>query len=50
LLAAPTVVTADYGYLHLRREDYTSDDVARWAQFVREKEANWQNAFIYFKH
>ena len=49
-LAAPTVVTADYGYLRLRREDYTSDDVARWAQFVRENEANWQDAFIYFKH
>jgi len=49
-LAAPTVVTADYGYLRLRREDYTSDDVARCAQFVRENEANWQDAFIYFKH
>ena len=49
-LAAPTVVTADYGYLRLRREHYTSDDVARWAQFVRENEANWQDAFIYFKH
>ena len=35
-LAAPTVVTADYGYLRLRREDYTRDDVARWAQFVRK--------------
>lgn len=49
-LAAPTAVTADYGYLRLRREDYTADDVARWTDFVRGKEADWQDAFVYFKH
>ena len=49
-LTTPTVVTADYGYLRLRREDYTSDDVARWAQFVRENDTNWSDAFVYFKH
>lgn len=49
-LAAPTEVTADYGYLRLRREDYTAEDVARWAKFVRVNEAQWRDAFIYFKH
>jgi uncharacterized protein YecE (DUF72 family) len=49
-LAAPTVTTANYGYLRLRREDYTSEDVARWTRFVRQKEADWEDAFIYFKH
>src|SRR5450432_610382 len=49
-LAAPTVVTADYGYLRLRREDYTVDDVERWADFVRQNKANWRDAFVYFKH
>ena len=49
-LAAPTDVTADYGYLRLRREDYTSEDITRWAKFVRANEAKWQDAFIYFKH
>ena len=49
-LAAPTVVTADYGYLRLRREDYTEDVVTRWAKFVMEQEANWRDAFVYFKH
>ncbi|HEX3817471.1 MAG TPA: DUF72 domain-containing protein [Chthoniobacterales bacterium] len=49
-LAAPTTATADYGYLRLRREDYTSDDVARWAEFVRQKEAKWREVFVYFKH
>ena len=49
-LAAPTVATADYGYLRLRREDYTSADVARWTEFVREKAGEWKEAFVYFKH
>src|SRR4030095_8521617 len=49
-LAAPTVATADYGYLRLRREDYTSGDVERWADFVRQEEASWRDAFVYFKH
>src|SRR6478735_9225318 len=49
-LTTPTVVTAGYGYLRLRREDYTNDDVVRWAQFVRENETNWSDAFVYFKH
>ena len=49
-LAAPTEATADYGYLRLRREDYSREDVARWAKFVRENESKWQDAFIYFKH
>ena len=49
-LAAPTAVTADYGYLRLRREDYKFEDVARWAQFVREQESHWPEAFVYFKH
>ena len=49
-LAAPTVATADYGYLRLRREDYTGEDVARWAEFVRGKAGQWQETFVYFKH
>ena len=49
-LAAPREVTADYGYLRLRREDYTSADVERWAEFVRGKAALWQETFVYFKH
>ena len=48
-LAAPTAITADYGYLRLRREDYTSADVARWAEFVRAKEAIWQEVFRLFQ-
>ena len=49
-LATPKKITANYGYLRLRREDYQRIDVERWAKFVREQEADWQDAFVYFKH
>ncbi|PYK22766.1 MAG: DUF72 domain-containing protein, partial [Verrucomicrobia bacterium] len=36
--------------LRLRREDYQTIDIECWAEFVRQQRANWQDAFIYFKH
>ncbi|PYL64843.1 MAG: DUF72 domain-containing protein, partial [Verrucomicrobia bacterium] len=48
--AAPKIATAGYGYLRLRREDYTSADVQRWANFVREQSRSWHDVFVYFKH
>jgi uncharacterized protein YecE (DUF72 family) len=49
-LSAPVVATADFGYLRLRREDYTSADVQQWSETVRAQTAVWREAFIYFKH
>jgi uncharacterized protein YecE (DUF72 family) len=49
-IATPKEITADYGYLRLRREDYTQEDVKRWSDFAREQNAKWADAFIYFKH
>ena len=49
-IATPKKITADYGYLRLRREDYNDEDVKRWAEFVREQKSNWKDAFVYFKH
>ncbi len=49
-ITTPPVVTAGYGYLRLRREDYESKDVARWAELIRKQESNWGDVFIYFKH
>jgi uncharacterized protein YecE (DUF72 family) len=49
-IATPQKITANYGYLRLRRGDYTDEDVKRWAEFVREQNAKWSDAFIYFKH
>lgn len=48
-LATPPVATAEFGYLRLRREDYTSAQIARWAKFVQAR-AEWREAFVYFKH
>ena len=44
----PVVATASHGYLRLRRPDYSDDDLARWAQKVREQP--WDRAFVFFKH
>ena len=49
-ITTPKKITANYGYLRLRREDYTDEDVSRWSEFVCEQNANWSDAFIYFKH
>ncbi len=44
----PVVATADYGYLRLRRTDYSVADLERWA--TRLRELPWQEAFVFFKH
>jgi len=49
-LATPAVPTADFGYFRLRREDYTSADIEKWAQTIRELGRGWGDTFIYFKH
>jgi uncharacterized protein YecE (DUF72 family) len=49
-LATPKEITADYGYLRLRREDYAKTDIERWAKFVREQKTKWRDIFVYFKH
>src|SRR5215216_5613205 len=49
-IATPKKITADYGYLRLRREDYQTTDIHRWTEFVRQQESNWKDAFVYFKH
>jgi uncharacterized protein YecE (DUF72 family) len=49
-LSAPVVATADYGYLRLRREDYTDADMERWAKAIMEKQSVWPEMFVYLKH
>ena len=46
-LATPSVVTADFGYLRLRREDYTKADIKRWAEFVGSQKKRWREAFSF---
>ena len=45
---APIVPTADWGYVRLRRCDYTPDELAPWADRIRSQP--WQRAFVFFKH
>ena len=49
-LETPKIATADYGYLRLRREDYTKIDIERWTKFLCEQERKWRDVFVYFKH
>jgi uncharacterized protein YecE (DUF72 family) len=49
-MATPVEITADYAYFRLRDEGYTPDDIARWAQTIRERAAGLSEVFVYFKH
>ncbi len=49
-LSAPVVMTADWSYYRLRREDYQPADVKRWAETIREKSSSHAEVFVYFKH
>jgi uncharacterized protein YecE (DUF72 family) len=42
------ISTAPWGYLRLRRSDYTDDDLSRWAEQVLAQQ--WEKAFVFFKH
>ncbi len=42
------VSTAPWGYLRLRRSDYTEADLSRWLKGIRSQE--WEKAFVFFKH
>ena len=44
----PFTATATYGYLRLRRENYSDKDLQEWAGRVREQE--WEEAYVFFKH
>lgn len=46
--AQDIVRTASWGYLRLRRSDYTDADLAFWIEKIRGQ--NWKNAFVFFKH
>jgi uncharacterized protein YecE (DUF72 family) len=43
---APIVPTADWGYLRLRRCDYTAEDLAPWGGRIRAQP--WKRAFVFF--
>jgi len=44
----PFEVTAPFGYLRLRREQYDEETLRSWHE--RCEAAGWRDAFVYFKH
>jgi uncharacterized protein YecE (DUF72 family) len=47
--AEPAIpVTADFGYLRLRRPSYTDEDLHAWAERIRAQP--WSEVFVFFKH
>jgi uncharacterized protein YecE (DUF72 family) len=49
-MTTPIVETATYGYFRLRDEGYQPDDIARWAEIIRERALAWTETYVYFKH
>ena len=44
----PLVETAPWGYVRLRLETYTDDELKRWAQ--RLEATSWREIHVYFMH
>ncbi len=44
----PREATASWGYLRLRRDDYTASDVEDWAVWMSAQ--GWSEAYAFFKH
>lgn len=42
------ISTADWGYLRLRRTDYSEAELGRW--LARIQAQPWRNAYLFFKH
>jgi uncharacterized protein YecE (DUF72 family) len=42
------ISTANWGYLRLRRSDYTDAGLSEWVERVLSQK--WEKAFVYFKH
>ena len=45
---APLVATTDWGYLRLRREDFSDADLQAWAKRILGQP--WGDAFVFMKH
>lgn len=47
-LEVPFVSTADWGYLRLRRENYTPAELKKWMKRIQGEK--YETAFVFFKH
>ncbi len=44
----PFIATASWGYLRLRRPDYSAMDLENWV--TQLSDSNWSDVFVFFKH
>ena len=49
-LATPTVRTAPYAYMRLRKEDYADADLARWAEQIKRLASECTEVDVFLKH
>lgn len=49
-LEVPFQPTADWGYLRLRRANYTPAQLKAWIKRITDPANNWRDAFVFFKH
>lgn len=49
-LSTPLRVTSNLAYFRLRDEGYTPDDIASWADRIRDATVGCRDVFVYFKH
>ena len=47
-LEVPFAATADWGYLRLRRSDYSDAQLKTWVKRVQKQD--WRSAFVFFRH
>lgn len=49
-LRTPAVFTGPAGYFRLRRVDYTTSELQRWADIIREQAPRLEDIYVYLKH
>ncbi len=49
-LQTPVVFTGTAGYFRLRRVDYTTDELQRWAGIIHKQASRLADIYVYFKH
>jgi uncharacterized protein YecE (DUF72 family) len=47
-LDVPLVTTTDWGYLRLRRDDYSDAELKAWVKRLGKQ--NWRDVFVFFRH
>jgi uncharacterized protein YecE (DUF72 family) len=47
-LEVPFEATADWGYVRLRRPDYSDAELKKWIKRIQKQD--WRSAFVYFRH